>query len=322
MKRTFPALALMAILLMASFSLTSASNEKPIIVCTTTVLSSIVEELVGDDADVIVLVQPGICPAYYDIKPSDVYAVSKARVIFYHGFEYKMWLKDMIESSGNRDVILVKVSGNWNDLNGAKRYITTIAGNLSEIFAKDYMKKASSMISELESIGEFINEKAAELRVNEVKVVCMKWQKSFVEFIGFNVTDSYGPPERISAKRAAELEELIKREGIALVIDNLQSGTYFGAELSSKTGAIHVVLTNFPDAIPGTSSLVEMIKYNAEQLFNAVAEWRSISHAKEEISYLRGEIENLKTKLLIFQGLSLVLAICVAIELYIMRRRR
>jgi len=54
------------------------------------------------------------------------------------------------------------------------------------------------------------------------------------------------------------------------VIDNLQSGVSFGARLAHELGAIHVVLTSFPGAIPGAVDLSAMLRTNAEAVFSAV----------------------------------------------------
>ena len=53
-------------LMMLSMLLVSVAQaqttEKPIIVCTTSAVGSVVEEFLGDSAEVLVLVQPGLCP--------------------------------------------------------------------------------------------------------------------------------------------------------------------------------------------------------------------------------------------------------------------
>ena len=57
-----------------------AIEEKPIIVCTTEVIGSLVRSYLGDRVDVVVLVNPSLCPADFDIKPSDVYAIRNAEI--------------------------------------------------------------------------------------------------------------------------------------------------------------------------------------------------------------------------------------------------
>ena len=282
-------------------------EEKPIIVCTTHVLGSIVNNFVGDTASVTILVQPGICPAFYDIKPGDIYAVSKAKLIFYHGFEYKMWLKDMVATSGNEAVIMVKIPGDWNTPDGAKRYIAWVGGNLSLYLGVDLTPKITSMIASVDSTAQNLKRKAEEYDVSAVKVVCMAWQKPLVKWLGFDVVAEYGPPESLSASDIASITKTAREEGAMLVIDNLQSGVEFGANLASEIGAVHVVLTNFPGAIPKTESLVEMLEYNAKQLFDGVTMYKSTQA-------LRSEIHTLKDHLTIFEVATVVLAILLGVE--------
>ena len=58
--------------------------------------------------------------------------------------------------------------------------------------------------------------------------------------------------------------------GAQLVIDNLQSGVDFGAKLAREIGAVHVVLSNFPGAMPRTTTVVDLLTRNAEALFSAI----------------------------------------------------
>ena len=282
-------------------------GEKPLVVCTTHVLGSVVEELAGDEVEVVVFVQPGICPAFYDVKPSDVYALSKAKMIFFHGFEMKMWLKDMLKASGNPNITMVQVKGPWNTPEGAKQYVKCIGGNLTEHLGVDVSERMGRMISTIDEVASLLRDEAERRGVGDVKVVCMKWQSSFVEWLGFKIVAVYGPPESLSTADITNITNTAKREGAMLVVDNLQSGTDFGAELASEIGAVHVFLTNFPNAIPGTANLTEMFKYNARQLFDAVATWRSTQA-------LRREVESLKDRLMLLQTLLYVAVAVIVVE--------
>lgn len=298
----------------ASLPDASGGQEKPIVICTTTVLASIVNELAGENVEVVVFVQPGICPAFYDVKPGDLYSLEKAAIVFYHGFEYKMWLKGMIESTGSK-AVPVKVSGNWNTPEGAKKYVSEVAAALKEHAGLDLQAKAAEMIGEIDKVADEIKNEAETLGVGEVNVICMKWQKPFVGWVGFNVVASYGPPETLPAGKAAELASKAKAENVKLIIDNLQSGTSFGASLSSETGAVHVVLTNFPGAIPGTESLPKLLKYNAERLFKAVEQAKYTEHLRSQVSSLEGQLT-------IFKVATVILAAVVVIEGVVFYARR
>lgn len=78
----------------------------------------------------------------------------------------------------------------------------------------------------------------------------------------------------LSLKEVDHLIQTGREQGVALVVDNLQSGPDFGARLAYEVGAVHVVLTNFPGALPGTATHLEMLRYNADKLFEALRTYR------------------------------------------------
>ena len=292
--------------------------EKPIIVCTTNVLGSLVEDFVGDKAEIVVLVRPGLCPADYDIKPSDIYAVSKAKLLFYQATPGEFWLQGLIEAAGNENLTLVKVPGVYNTPDGANRYINLVGGNLSKALSIDLDAKIAAMLADVDAVASEIAGEAQTLEVGTVNVICMKWQETFVESVGFDVVATYNPPETLSAADITALVETAQREEVALIIDNLQISVEFGAGIASQVGAVHVVLTNFPGAVPETEDLTQMFHYNAEQLFEGLRTWRSTS-------VLRAEMESLKNQLTIFQAATSVVAIAAIVEaiwLYMGRKRR
>ncbi|MFQ6117686.1 MAG: metal ABC transporter substrate-binding protein, partial [Candidatus Bipolaricaulia bacterium] len=77
-------------------------QERPLAIATTSLLADFAETVGGDRIEVYTITPSGICPAHYDIKPSDVRAVAQASLVLYHGIE--PWLDDLITASGNGDV--------------------------------------------------------------------------------------------------------------------------------------------------------------------------------------------------------------------------
>jgi ABC-type Zn uptake system ZnuABC Zn-binding protein ZnuA len=294
-----------------------ADGVKPIIVCTTNVLGSLVQELTAENVSVVVLAQPGICPADYDMKPSDVYAVSNAKLLFYHDIPGEFWLQSLIDASGNTNLPKVKIPGDYNTPEGATRCIRWVGGNLSTTLSMDLDAKVNAMVADVDATASAIQSEAQHLNATAVNVVCMKWQKPFVSWVGFNVVADYNPPETLSVKNITDLINTAKNEGAALIIDNLQVGVDFGAQVASEVGAVHVVLTNFPGAIPGTGNLAQMFSYNAEQLFEGIRAWRNTRE-------LRGEMESLRSQLTIFQAVTSVAIIAAVVEavwLYMGRKK-
>lgn len=295
-----------------------AADAKPIIVCTTSAVSSIVTEYLGDAADVVVLVQPGLCPADFDMKPSDVYAVSHAEILFKQNIPGEFWLQGLLDAAGNADLTQVTIPGAYNTPNGARNYIQWVGGNLSQILDIDLTAKMSALLADVDAVSSWIATRGQTLQVSSVQVVCMKWLQTFIEAAGFPVVATYNPPETLSAGDITSLVNTAQSAGAALIVDNLQIDVEFGSGVATQVGAEHVILTNFPGAVPGTENLTRMFRYNAEQLYNATSTWRSTAT-------LRAERDDLKTQLFTYQvatSLAVIAALVEAVWLYIGRKRR
>jgi hypothetical protein len=288
---TFSILVVILILMSLSAAVTEAQTaEKPIIVCTTNAVGSVVEEFVGDTAAVLVLVQPGLCPADFDMKPGYVDAVSKAQILFEQDIPGEFWLDALLVASGNEDLAVIAIPGVYNTPVGTKNYIRGVGGNLSKILGLDLNAKISQMLSDVDSVSSLMANQASTLEATNIKVICMGWLKTFIESAGFTVVATF----------------------------NLQIDTEFGAGIASQVGAEHVILTNFPGAVPNTQTLPEMLKYNAEQLFNGIVTWKSTSELKTEKVGLQNQVA-------IFQiaaALASIVAISEAVLLYAKRRSK
>jgi len=293
------------ILLIASLSVWSSlaypqEYEKPIVVTTTSVLGSIVQDLVGDKATVIIIASPNICPAHYDIKPSDVAAISMAKLVFYHGIE--PWLNRLVESSKSK-AILVKISGPWNTPENLKNYYIKVAEALNKHLGINVSKRLGICLKKIDEISSKMKEIALEFKFSEVKVICMKWQAAFIKWLGFQVIAVFDPPERLSSKDVIELETKAKEENVMLIIDNLQSGTTFGKSLAEKVGAIHIALTNFPGTTSELKNVTMMFLYNIEKLKEAISNYRVLK-----------EVNNLRYQLEMYQMATYSLIIIVILE--------
>lgn len=266
-------LSFLLIALLASTCLgnEAGSKEKSIIVCTTSILADFTREVGKEYIQVKEIVPAGMCPAHYDIKPSDIYTVSKATIIFSHGFE--PWLQNLVESSGNKTTQIIRVKGPWNPPSLAVAKIEMINESLCNNIpekAKYFNKNATDLIKTIHNNSKQIIEEASNLQVSKIKVICNEFQKDFVNWLGFNVIATYPPPEMISIKQFLKLLLKGKTENVVLIIDNLQSETEFGSKLAFDLGATQIILSNFPGAIPGTDSYANLIMYNATQLFNGI----------------------------------------------------
>ncbi|OYT52890.1 hypothetical protein B6U66_00595 [Candidatus Bathyarchaeota archaeon ex4484_135] len=326
-------LTAITVLLLASASLpgkpvakAEADHDGLYVVCMTTVLASIVEQIGGPYVEVEAIVPAGFCPGHYDMRPSDVEAVSKADILLGHIAVFP-WVEKLLQAAGRSVSDLIMLHGAWNTPEGAISYVKNITDILcshpetNSTMASYFTEMNATICSELQELASYLKARAEELGVGSVKVICMQWQVPFVSWLGFNITATFPPPESMSPKDIEALVSKGKEEGVAIVIDNLQSGTEVGTEVAREIGAEHVVLTNFPGAAPGTKTLADMFRHNAYQLFNATARWQAYGGM---IRQLKNQIESLKSQNTLFLGLIIglaVIAIAEAVLLIAWRRR-
>jgi hypothetical protein len=106
---------------------------------------------------------------------------------------------------------------------------------------------------------------------------------------------------------------------VVAVVDNLQSGTDFGARVASETGVSHVIFTNFPGAIPGTDTYLEMISYNTDQLIKGIQTYDQLS---DETMDLKTQVNSLALQRNIFMVLSVILIILCLILFVFYRQKK
>lgn len=246
-------------------------SQPPGIICTTSILAHLTEQVGKDLISVTTIAPVGMCPAHFDIKPSQIQAVREAKLLISHDFE--PWIENLLTSADNMDIKRLIFSGPWNTPAGAMDKIKQITDMLSSQFPENKQQfdlHAQQLAEEINRNGDQLKMRVEKSGINQLKVIASFHQASFLEWLGLNVIATYPSPEMISTKQYLELLLAGKNEEVDLIVDNLQSGTDFGVKLAADLGAIQVALTNFPGLIPQTESLTAMMSYNAEQLFQAI----------------------------------------------------
>lgn len=250
------------------------SQEKPIVVATTAILGDFVQKIAEDQVELLVLIPSGMCPAHYDIRPSDVAAVAHASLVLHHGFE--PWLESLIQASGSK-ALVAKTGDDWNVPPNAIQQVAQVREALEKVLPQEaptLQQNAAAFQRQIEELAGRLLARARELQVQETKVISQDFQAQFVNWLGFNVVGTFPAPERVSAQLFLQLVQLGQEQKVVLVVDNLQSGVGLGSRLAFEVGAVNVVLTNFPGAVPNTRDYLEMITHNGDQLFAALETYR------------------------------------------------
>ena len=281
--------AIVAITLYASASL---AKDRIKIVASFSILGNMVEQVVGDHADVTTIVGPDADAHVYQPSAADARAVANADIIFVNGLGFETWSDTLIVESGTNasvhvataGVKIVTVDGStdphaWNSLSNGVVYVNNIASTLSEKMpTKADMIEANraAYVDQLLALDIATKATLANLPANKRTVVTAH------DAFGY-LADAYGmiflAPVGIdtdaepSAQELAVLIDQLKADGAAaLFVENITSPALV-QQLADETG-LTIGGRLFSDALserggPATSYLA-MFEYNLETLLTAL----------------------------------------------------
>jgi len=297
------------------------SNDKIKIICTNSALADFADNIAPKNAIIDYIMPAGSCPAHFDTIPSDIDKIVNADIIISLGWE--PWLEDLINKSENQNYNEIKCLGlgEWNIPTHAIKYIEKIRDRLFEILPEyncTIQQNTDYYLLRINETAENLKQKIENNGLKNRKVVCIEWYKDFLNYFGFNVSYYYGSPEDLSVQDEAEVINSVLDEDVCVIIDNLQSGTSFGAKVALETGKSHVILTNFPDAVPQTETYLNMIQYNINQTISGI---QTYDYKKGDINDLEKQVNEITLQRNASIALSLLLAI-FSIVLFIMFKKK
>jgi len=280
--KTKSLLTILATLILGTcLALPSCSHSSADIVAGSSLIADIAQNVAGDKLEIHNLIPPGMCPGHYDVIPSDFETLANSKVIIIHNWQQdKANITGLIEAADNPNLIIkvIDVNGNWMTPPVQAEAVDKIAQALSEIYPENsayYQEKAEKGTQSVLTKGEEIKTRLQQAKLDGVKVICTDEQAGFVIWAGFDIVATYGRPEELSVAEVGELITEAKKAGVALVIDNLQSGaTSNSATMAQDIGAIQVTISNFPGAFEGTETWEKSLNKNVDLLLAALAEWR------------------------------------------------
>ena len=287
--------ALRAVLASAAISalaMPALAGEKMKVVASFSILGDMVEQVVGEHADVTTIVGPDADAHVYQPSVADARAVAEADVVFVNGLGFETWSETLIAESGTEGethvategVTPLEVEGEidphaWNSLRNGVIYVTNIANVMSAAMpehAGDIKANAAAYIAELEALDAEAKAKIAELPIDKRTVVTAHDAFGYLEaaygltFLAPVGIDTEAEP---SAKELAALISQLKAEGAgALFVENITSPALV-KQISEETG-IAIGGRIYSDALserggPATSYLA-MFEHNLGTLIEAL----------------------------------------------------
>ena len=253
------------------------ASEKLKVVTTTSLIASIVEQVAGDKVEVANIIPPAQCPGHFDVKPSNIQMLADAQLFLLHGWQGELFTTQLIDSASNPDlkVVSLNIDGNWMTPTVQAQAVGNITATLSEADPENavfYQNNAKSLQDAIAAKGNELKAKLTAANVSQHKVICGDMIKGLVVWTGFNVIASYPRPEDLTPQKMQELIDQGRQSGVAIVIDNLQSGKAdAGVTMAEEIGAAQVTLTNFPGGFANTETWEKAIEKDVDLLLATLA---------------------------------------------------
>ena len=283
---------LFAIMIFTSIASTSFAEDRLKIVASFSILGDMVEQVVGELADVTTIVGPDADAHVYQPSVADARAVADADIIFVNGLGFETWSDTLIAESGTNasvhvataGVKIVTIDGStdphaWNSLLNGVVYVNNIAATLSEKMpAKSEVIETNraAYVDQLMALDTATKATLANLPSDKRTVVTAH------DAFGY-LADAYGmtflAPVGIdteaepSAQDLAILIDQLKADGAAaLFVENITSPALV-QQIADETG-LTIGGRLFSDALserggPATTYLA-MFEHNLNTLLNAL----------------------------------------------------
>jgi ABC-type Zn uptake system ZnuABC Zn-binding protein ZnuA len=270
------------------------------VVVTIPVLKDLADRVGGVHVRTISLLTGNENEHTYSPKPSDLIAIERARVLLEIGLGLEIWVRSLINNSGNSGLVVVTTSkgialvrrhdatdepqqsvqrrpdGNphvWLDPENAKimlRHITDAFSKVDPAHAVEYRKNQAGYLAELDQVQTDLMNRTRGIRDRRIVAHHPAWPY-FARRFGFTIVGEIvtQPGAEPSPRHVQNLITRIRKDQIRVIVSEPQLNRKVPEMLARETGARVVVLTALPGALAGTDSYLDMLRYNVLQLARA-----------------------------------------------------
>ncbi len=275
-------------------------------VVTTNIIGDMVGEVIGEEADLEVIMPVGSDPHDFEPSARQAEAMEEADLLVVNGAGFEEGLLGLIESAEESgtpvfafadEVELLEFTGEhageeeegtedphiWTDPARMITPVEAVAARLGELEGVDAEvidSQATEYVGELESLDGDIETMVAEIpHERRVLVTNHEVFAYFADRYGFEVVGAVVPSLSTNAEASAgeltELAELIDTEGVPAIFAETTQSTQLADALADEAGGDVEVVELFSESLgesgSGAETYLDMMRTNAERIVEALA---------------------------------------------------
>lgn len=269
----------------------------PSIVVTTSILGDVVASLLGDAADLTVVMPPGAAPHDFQASAQDGQAMREADLLVVNGAGFEEGLLDVIDAAEADGVPVHEAIEPVEVLEGgehgadphfftdparmavaAEGILDAVLAEVPELDTDEVRSDARAYLDELEALDAQI-ETTLEPVAGDDRVMVTNHEvfAYFADRYGFEVVGTVIPGtstgDEASAAELAELAEVIEAEGVPAIFADTSSPARLAEALAAEVGDVEVVelfSESLGEAGSGAETYVGMVRTNAERIADSL----------------------------------------------------
>lgn len=279
-----------------------SASEPPIsAVASFSILANLVEEVGGDQVQVISLVGDNGDAHVYEPTPSDAKSVASAKLLFANGLGFEHWLEGLVKAAAFKGKIIVASNGitprqmgdqahagddpnetdphAWHDPDNIRHYIQSIEQALAAERPNEagyFQQRAQHFQQQLQQLDQRFRQRLAEIPADKRSLITSHDAFGYLaQAYQLRIRSPQGisTEQEPSAKELAALAEQIRKENIrALFVENISNPVLLN-QLSRETG-VKVGGRLYSDALAGpaspAASFLQLFEYNTRTIADAL----------------------------------------------------
>jgi zinc/manganese transport system substrate-binding protein len=291
---------LLSACLFSNFIVSHAKAEDKLVVASfSTILTEIGQRVGGNGVAVTALIQPGQDPHEFQLSPSDLQAVSRARLVLTSGKNLERYFNNLRDATkadllpvGDHLPGLKMPAGSdnetsksgfvedphwWNSVPNVEKAAINVRDELIKLdpgHADEYRANAQSYLAELRQLNDWVKRKVAELPRDRRKLVTSHDAfQYFAKEYGFQIFSIEGlsTEDEPSLRHVSELIDQIRKQHVKAIFIENALNPKVSVEITRESGA-KIGGTLYADGL-GTGDAATyqgMIKHNVETIVDAL----------------------------------------------------
>ena len=264
------------------------------VVASFSILGDLVRNVGGASVDVTTLVGPDGDAHVYVPTPADAKRIAGAKLVFVNGLGLEGWLPRLVQSAGNKAVIITATAGiaplklgsdadphAWQSVVNAKIYVGNIRDALEAANPADaatFKSNADAYLAKLDALEREVREAVAKIPESRRKVIST--HRAFGYFAAAYGVEFIAPlgvstQSEASARDIAGIITQIRAAKIpAVFLENISDPRLI-RQIAAETGA-RVGGTLYSDSLTGekgdSPTYIDMVRHNIKALTSALGQ--------------------------------------------------